>query len=140
MTCSLLPANLYAKMSRALDSIAACPIKITKILTDNGTEFTDRLFASRERDPSGRHEFDLLCQEFGIERFNGRISDVLNTHHFNAAQDLEQTLLRYVAIYDHQFPQSALKSKAPIQAMKDWYASHPHLFNKRHYDRTGCDS
>ena len=35
---------------------AACPIKITKILTDNGTEFTDRLFASRERDPSGRHE------------------------------------------------------------------------------------
>jgi len=32
-----------------------------------------------------------------------------------------------------------LKSKAPIQAMKDWYASHPHLFNKRPYDRTGYD-
>ncbi len=135
---------------------AACPIKITKILTDNGTEFTDRLFASRERDPSGRHEFDLLCQELGIEhrltrprtpktngmveRFNGRICDVLNTHHFDSAEDLEQTLLRYVAIYDHQLPQSALKSKAPIQAMKDWYASHPHLFNKRPYDRTGYDS
>jgi hypothetical protein len=36
----------------------ACPIKISKILTDNGTEFTDRLFANRERAPSGKHMFD----------------------------------------------------------------------------------
>ena len=35
----------------------ACPIRLNKLLTDNGKEFTDRLFASRERQPSGRHEF-----------------------------------------------------------------------------------
>ena len=29
----------------------ACPLRITKLLTDNGKEFTDRLFASRERQP-----------------------------------------------------------------------------------------
>jgi len=52
---------------------------------------------------------------------------------------MEQTLMRYVALYNHQFPQSALKSKTPMQAMKDWYASHPHLFKKRPYDRPGCD-
>ena len=45
----------------------ACPIKIQKLLTDNGKEFTDRLFASREREPSGQHEFDQLCQALGIE-------------------------------------------------------------------------
>ena len=45
----------------------ACPIRINKLLTDNGKEFTDCLFASRERQPSGNHEFDLLCQELGIE-------------------------------------------------------------------------
>jgi transposase InsO family protein len=45
----------------------ACPIKIQKLLTDNGKEFTDRLFANRERAPSGNHEFDQLCQQFGIE-------------------------------------------------------------------------
>ena len=33
----------------------ACAIKIVKLLTDNGKEFTDRLFASRERGPSGNH-------------------------------------------------------------------------------------
>lgn len=68
------------------------------MLTDNGKEFTDRLFASREREPRGHHVFDQLCNALGIEhrltkpktpqtngmveRFNGRISDVLNTHRF----------------------------------------------------------
>jgi len=45
-----------------------------------------------------------------------------------------------VALYNHQLPQSALKSKTPMQTMKDWYASHPHLFHKRPYDRPGCDN
>ena len=133
----------------------ACPIKITRLLTDNGKEFTDRLFASRERQPSGNHEFDQLCQALGIEhrlirprtprtngmveRFNGRIADVLKTHRFSSSEDLEQTLLRYVALYNHQLPQSALKSKTPMQAMKGWYRECPDLFHKRPYDRPGCD-
>ena len=134
----------------------ACPIKITKLLTDNGKEFTDRLFASRERQPSGTHEFDQLCTELGIEhrltrprtpqtngmveRFNGRIADVLRSNHFTSGEDLAQAMHRYVALYNHQLPQSALGSKTPMQAMKDWYASHPQLFNKRPYDRPGCDN
>jgi len=43
-------------------------------------------------------------------------------------------------LYNHQLPQSALKSKTPIKTMKDWYASHPHLFVKRPYDHPGCDN
>ena len=135
---------------------AACAIKITKVLTDNGKEFTDRLFASRARQPSGEHVFDRACEELGIEhrltrprtprtngmveRFNGRIADVLRTHRFNSQEDLNATLLRYVALYNHELPQSALRSKTPLQAMKEWYVSHPYLFNKRPYDRPGCDT
>jgi transposase-like protein len=96
----------------------ACPIKMQKILTDNGKEFTDRLFASRERQATGKHEFDQLCQALSIEhrltkprtpqtngmveRFNGRIADVLKTHRFTSGKVLEQTLMRYVALYNHQ--------------------------------------
>ena len=125
----------------------ACAIKIVKLLTDNGKEFTDRLFASRERGLNGNHEFDQLCKALGIEhrltkprspqtngmveRFNGRVSDVLKTHRFVSGQDMQETLMRYTALYNHQFPQSALKSKTPIQAMKDWYKTHPHLFHKK---------
>ena len=91
----------------------ACPIKMQKILTDNGKEFTDRLFASRARQATGNHEFDQLCQALNIahrmtkprtarsngmvERFNGRIADVLKTQRFTSDEDLEQTLMRSVA-------------------------------------------
>jgi transposase InsO family protein len=131
----------------------ACPINIQKVLTDNGKEFTDRLFASRERKATGNHESDRLCQALNIEhrltkprkpqtngmveRFNGH---VLKTHRFNSADDLEQTLLRYVALYNHPLPQSALQSKTHIQTMKDWYATHSNLFVKKTYDRPGCDT
>jgi transposase InsO family protein len=87
----------------------ASPIRIQKILTDNGKEFTDRLFSCDE-EVSGQHVFDPLCAALGIEhrltrprtpqtngmveRFNGRIADILNTHHFMNGEDLEQTLLR----------------------------------------------
>jgi transposase InsO family protein len=135
---------------------AACCLKIKTILTDNGKEFTDRLFASRDKEPTGEHEFDKLCTALGIqhrltkprtpktngmvERFNGRISDVLNTHRFDSRQDLAQTLERYVLLYNQQLPQTALKSQTPMQEMKKWFASHPHLFKKRPHDRPGCDT
>ena len=38
-------------------------MKITRILTDNGKEFTDRLFGLRKRAATGNHEFDSLCAE-----------------------------------------------------------------------------
>jgi outer membrane biogenesis lipoprotein LolB len=53
---------------------------------------------------------------------------------------MEQTLQRYVALYNHQLPQSALGSKTPMQAMKQWYQERPDLFHKRPYDRPGCDT
>ncbi len=62
------------------------------------------------------------------------------THRFNSRKDMQQTLQRYVALYNHKLPQSALGSKTPMQAMKEWYLTHPRLFLKRPYDRPGCDT
>ena len=44
----------------------ATPFKITKLLTDNGTQFTDR-FTSKDKQPTGKHVFDKQCQELNIE-------------------------------------------------------------------------
>ena len=38
----------------------ACPIKLSKILTDNDSQFTDR-FTNKDKKPSGRHVFDKVC-------------------------------------------------------------------------------
>jgi len=135
--------------------IKACPIKIHTILTDNGKEFTDRFITTGERTPTGQHAFDALCAALDIEhrltpprrpqtngmveRFNGRIAEVLRSHHFVSGQDLQQTLLRYVTLYNHHLPQAALKGQTPIQTMKDWYRQRPELFHKRPHDRPGYD-
>jgi hypothetical protein len=92
---------------------------------DNGKEFTDRLFVLRKRAQSGRHEFDTLCTALDIEhrqrveRFNGRIEDLLQSHHFQPGEELEATPHRCVWLYNQQLPQSALGSKTPLQVMKD---------------------
>jgi hypothetical protein len=75
-----------------------------------------------------------------IERFNGRIADVLRTSHFDNALDLQQTLMRYVVLYNTQLPQSALGSRTPMQAVKDWHRSHPHLFVKSPRNLPGRDT
>ncbi|ABM56254.1 hypothetical protein Veis_0469 [Verminephrobacter eiseniae EF01-2] len=46
------------------------------------------------------------------------LADALKTRRFNRRADMEQTLLRYVARYNHPLAQSALGSKTPMQAMK----------------------
>ena len=46
-----------------------------------------------------------------VERFNGRVEEVLQSHHFRSGEELETTLHRYVWLYNQKLPQSALGSK-----------------------------
>lgn len=89
---------------RDADTVAGClerfltafPHKVHTILTDNGSEFTDRFGGARwrkERRASGRHAFDRICSRHGIEhrltrpfrpqtnglveRFNRRLSEAI---------------------------------------------------------------
>ncbi len=134
----------------------ACPVKIVKLLTDNGSQFTDRFTAGgKKKEPSGTHVFDRLCKQLGIEhrlipprhpqtngmveRFNGRISDIVNQTRFGSAAELESTLRNYVKIYNHSIPQRALQHKTPVQALKEWHEKRPELFRKRVYNQPGLD-
>ena len=134
----------------------AVPFKIHTLLTDNGKEFTDRLFGKYSREASGQHEFDELCEGLGIdhrltkprtpqtngmvERFNGRLEQVLNSHHFDSGEDLEKTLLRYAWLYNQHLPQKNLGHQTPVQALKRWQTSHPHLFVKNVRNHPGPDT
>ncbi len=131
----------------------AAPFKIKSLLTDNGREFTDRAFGSRERDACGEHEFDAPYAALGIEhrltrpkhpqtngmieRFNGRLEQVLHTHPFNSAHDLEMTLHRFVWLYNEHLSQRALDLSTPIQALKKWQPTHPDIFTKRALNNPG---
>ena len=111
------------------------PFKIKKILTDNGKEFTNKVFGNNASNKT--HEFDELCISLGIEhrltkvrrpqtngmveRFNGRIADILRTHHFLSGKELEHTLMRYVDLYNNHLPQANLDCRTPCQVMYEWY-------------------
>ena len=85
----------------------AAPMKIQTVLTDNGSQFTDR-FTNKTQTPSARHAFDRGCAELGIEhrlcrprhpqtngmveRFNGRISEILGQARIKSAEELATTL------------------------------------------------
>ncbi len=132
----------------------ASPIKIIKLLTDNGSQFTDR-FTSKDKKPTGKHAFDIACADMAIEhrlspprhpqtngmveRFNGRISELIRQTHFANAAELETTLYSYLKLYNHHIPQRAIDGKTPIQALKKWQQDKPDLFLKRVYDQTGLD-
>ena len=138
---------------RRLKGVA--PMVIQKVLTDNGSQFTDR-FTSAGNRPSGNHAFDLGCAEFGIEhrlapprhpqtngmveRFNGRISGLVAQTRFSSAAELDSTLKLYLSIYNHSIPQRALHHQTPIQALKAWREKKPELFVKRVYEQAGLDS
>jgi len=74
-----------------------------------------------------------------VERFNGRISELLQQTRFDSRADLETTLLNYLKLYNHHIPQRAIGAKTPIQALKEWQQTRPELFVKRVYDQTGLD-
>lgn len=75
-----------------------------------------------------------------VERFNGRINELLQQTRFDSRADLEATLMNYLKLYNHHIPQRAIDSKTPILALKEWQKKRPELFVKRVYEQAGLDT
>jgi IS30 family transposase len=136
--------------------LAAFPAKVVKVLTDNGKEFTDRFCATGEREPTGQHPFDQTCTAHHIEhrlikprhpqtngmveRFNGRIADILTTTRFYRGEQLSSTLQHYSAAYNHLIPQRNLGHLTPLEALCQWYDKKPELFHSDPHNLPGPDS
>jgi transposase InsO family protein len=152
----LKPGQTAAPARAFLDALAkAAPFTIRRLPADNGKAFTDRFTGQGEREPTGRHAFDQGCAERGIEhrlippgrpqtngmveRFNGRVADVLKTTRFDSTADLATTLRRYADLYNHAIPQRALGHVAPAQALAEWREKKPSLFASVVNNQPGLD-
>jgi len=136
--------------------LKAAPFKVTKVLTDNGKEFTDRFCCTGQRKPTGEHLFDTVCADHAIEhrlikprhpqtngmveRFNGRIAEVLATRRLRSGEHLEDTLMRYASLYNEHIPQRALGHISPVQALQQWYQKKPELFVSEVSNLPGLDN
>ena len=74
-----------------------------------------------------------------VERFNGRISELVKQTRFASAAELETTLMLYLKTYNHSIAQRALKHLTPVAALKKWQQEKPELFVKRVYNQAGLD-
>ncbi|TDR52044.1 integrase-like protein [Halomonas ventosae] len=151
--CSQSSKDAWAFMKQVEEKT---PFKIRIVLTDNAKCFTDGFTRAGERKSSGHHPFDQECQAHAIEhrlikpgkpqtngmveRFNGRISDVLATRRYTSGEDLQQTLKHYMWLYNHHIPQKALHHQSPIAVMKEWHAKRLELFTKRVVNHTGAET
>ena len=124
-------------------AIQSFPVHVHTVLTDNGSEFTDRFAVDMkgkpQGKPSGRHPFDLACQAMGaehrltrpfhpktngmVERFNRRLAEAIRAHDnvtsrrkFNTHQERNRFLLALA----HDYNRTRLRCLAylaPIEAL-----------------------
>jgi transposase InsO family protein len=133
--------------------LSALPIKVHTVLSDNGSEFTDRFGGARwqpqGRPPTGKHPLDRVCAAHGIthkltrpfhpqtngmvERFNRRLAEALRAakpngrnrgkNKFDTHHERNAYLLRFVDNYNR----TRLKTLAyasPAQALANLTEHH----------------
>jgi transposase InsO family protein len=126
--------------------IADCPFRITKILTDNGAQFTYALLAEHLKPKDKTHPFDAVCAEHGIEHrltqfrhpwTNGQVevtnkllkNHTTKTYHYESALQLKHHLMTFLLFYNHQKKLKSLKFITPYDKLIQEYQTNPHLFH-----------
>ena len=132
--------------------IADYPIKITKILTDNGAQFTYKLLAEhlQPKDKAGQpkvHGFDALCAQHGIEHrltkfrhpwTNGQV-EIMNRvikdattkqFHYESVEAFKKHLMAFLMLYNFQRLLKSLKFISPWQAVCQYYSINPNAFTE----------
>lgn len=122
-----------------------CPFKITKILTDNGAQFTYALLAEHLKSKNKIHPFDALCKEHHIEHrltkfkhpwTNGQV-EVTNkilkkyttkAYFYKDLEELKKHMMTFVLYYNHQRKLKSLKYQTPFDILIQEFEQNPSNF------------
>ena len=75
-----------------------------------------------------------------VQRFNGRISQIVKQTRFTCAAELEATLTHYLNTYNYHIHQRALNHLSPVDALQAWSKKSPDLFVKRVYKQAELEN
>jgi transposase-like protein len=143
--------ELHLKMSVKESSsflenlIAHCPFKITKILTDNGAQFTYELLAEQLRPKNKMHPFDLICKSHNIEHrltkfkhpwTNGQVEVTnrilkqytIKAYFYKDLDDLKHHMMTFVLYYNHQRKLKSLQYQTPFDIIVKEFDRYPSNF------------
>ncbi len=123
------------------------PFQITKILTDNGAQFTYELLADHLKPKDKVHEFDKICKENNIEHrltkfkhpwTNGQVeimnklikNNTVKRFHYEDVDELKKHLMTFLLYYNHQKKLTALKYNSPYDFILKKYDEEPGIFKE----------
>jgi transposase InsO family protein len=123
------------------DLIEAVPYRIHTVLTDNGVQFTPRKQDIRD----GRHIFDRVCDEHGIEhrltkvnhpwtngqveRMNRTLKDAtVKRYHHDSHDQLRAHLALFVDAYNHARRLKTLRGLTPYEFISQAWTKEPDRF------------
>jgi transposase InsO family protein len=126
---------------------ADCPFKITKILTDNGAQFTYALLAEHLRPKDKDHPFDAVCKQLGIEHrltqfrhpwTNGMVeirNKLIKNHttrryHYTSAEELKTHLMSFLLHYNIKRKLRVLNYNSPYDKILEHYDKCPGEFKE----------
>jgi len=136
----------------ATDFLRQClsffPLRVSKILTDNGREFTLKGFRNRYGTRvKAEHDFDQVCQEQGIEhrttlpytpktngmveRMNGLTKEnTTKKSRYETAPQMREDLRGWFVRYNFCRRHRQIGGKTPYEAVIAWHKKDPSLFIK----------
>ena len=134
--------------------IAHCPFKITKILTDNGSQFTYALLAEHLRPKDKTHPFDAICQANNIEHrltkfrhpwTNGQVevtnriikNHTTKTYFYETLDELKSHMMAFILYYNHQRKLKSLKYQTPFDIISKEFDKDPSNFNNNPHHMLG---
>jgi transposase InsO family protein len=121
------------------------PFNIHRILTDNGSEYTNHYYKGGQS--CREHRFDVLCSRYGIShrltavrtpQTNGMAERMvrmardkaLRTKRFESHQQMEEALLAWSAQYNCFRKHGSLKRRTPLDVAREWYKIKPDIFSR----------
>jgi len=126
------------------------PFRITHILTDNGGEFTNKLYRTRNgKSAQNPSKLDLICEKNDIDhrltkpacpQTNGMVERVNRTiksntilkQSYNSYDQMHKDLFNFMCNYNlyrrHGSLRKELDAKTPLQAIYKWYQLEPEIF------------
>ena len=125
--------------------IEHCVFKITKILTDNGSQFTYELLAEHLKPKNKIHPFDEVCQKNNIEHrltqfrhpwTNGQV-EVTNrilkqyttkNYYYEDLNELKKHMHSFLMFYNHQRKLKSLKYQTPYDIIEKNFDKNPSDF------------